>query len=204
MEKIVDLACKQVDIFKRERCFEIFNQHYLQIVKKGKKRQQDYRVDLISLSPESERVLNIALHWAGLALFFLLSDIGLIFYMLDHQDSNNLVMMVVAVLVLTLMTAGSIYLLLYNSDRSEVFSTRFAGIPLVEIWVANPDKDVFNYLVEEIKNGILKVSAKHDLPVDKLQAGEMKMLRRLSEQGVLTRNDYEKAKATLFNVSDSG
>ena len=42
-----------------------------------------------------------------------------------------------------------------------------------------------------------------NVPEDKQLTGEMKMLRRLSEEGVVSKADYEKAKAKLFSGFDS-
>lgn len=42
-----------------------------------------------------------------------------------------------------------------------------------------------------------------NVPEDRQLTGEMKMLRRLSDDNVISKADYEKAKAKLFTGFDS-
>ena len=42
-----------------------------------------------------------------------------------------------------------------------------------------------------------------DIDDEKQLTGEMKMLRRLSDQGVISKKDYENAKTKLFSGFDS-
>lgn len=42
-----------------------------------------------------------------------------------------------------------------------------------------------------------------DVAEDKQLTGEMKMLRRLSDDGIISKKDYEKAKTKLFSGFDS-
>ena len=85
----VNINYSQIDRFKRERLFEAFDKHYLRIIKKRSKRQQEYTVDLIALSPEGKRVTFIAWKWLGLAVLFLLVFVSSVYYLTGHFDLDH-------------------------------------------------------------------------------------------------------------------
>ena len=57
--------------------------------------------------------------------------------------------------------------------------------------------------ITAIEKRIKKFRSHMDVSDEKQLTGEMKMLRRLSDAGVISKKDYEKAKAKLFSGFDS-
>ena len=198
MANDVDLNYSQVDRLKRERLFEAFNSHYLRISSKSSKLQQEYTVDLIALSPEGKRVTYIAWKWLGLAVLFLLAAGGSAYYLAGHFDMDHALALLPVTIVSLLLSAASAYKLFCTSERKYVFYTNYAGHPVVEILIDKPDRKGFDAFIEALRERISQIAISHHISKDGLQAGEMKMLRRLSEKNILTSGEYEKAKAKIF------
>ncbi len=194
----VNINYSQIDRFKRERLFEAFDKHYLRIIKKSSKRQQEYTVDLIALSPEGKRVTFIAWKWLGLAVLFLLAFVSSGYYLTGHFDLDHALYVLPVTIVSLLLSGASVYRLFCTSERKYVFYTSFGGHPLVEILINKPDKKGFDAFIEALRERICQIALSHKIPKDSLQAGEMKMLRRLTEKSILTSDEYEKAKVKIF------
>ena len=194
----VNINYSQVDRFKRERLFETFDTHYLRISSKSSKQQQEYTVDLIALSPEGKRVTFIAWKWLGMAVLFLLVAVSSVYYLASHFDMNHALALLPVTIVSLLLSGASIYKLFYISERKYVFYTNYAGHPLVEILLDKPDKKGCDAFIEALRERICQIAISHKILKGSLQAGEMKMLRRLSEKNILTSDEYEKAKAKIF------
>lgn len=195
----VNINYSQVDRFKRERLFEAFDTHYLRISSKSSKRQQEYTVDMIALSPEGKRVTLIAWKWLGMAVLFLLVAVSSVYYLASHFDLDHALALLPVTIVSLLLSGASAYRLFCMSERKYVFYTNYAGHPLVEILLDKPDKKGFDEFIEVLRERICQIALSHKIPKDSLQAGEMKMLRRLSEKNILTSDEYEKAKIKIFS-----
>jgi hypothetical protein len=71
------------------------------------------------------------------------------------------------------------------------------------MWANQPTRDEVNRFAEALEARIENLTEKHNLEVSTQLAGEMRMLRRLHQEGHLRRADYEAAKQTLLSRSDS-
>ena len=76
-------------------------------------------------------------------------------------------------------------------------------MPIVILCVGKPSKKSFSSFIEKIEKRIKKFREHMALDTEKQLTGEMKMLRRLSEDGVISTRAYEDAKAKLFSGFDS-
>ena len=94
--------------------------------------------------------------------------------------------------------AGCFYKAWKGTSQKQVFHSRGANVPLIELAINNPSKKIFDDFVGKVEELIqssregLVISSNNQL------AGEMKMLRRLSEDGVLSASVYKKAKDGLL------
>ena len=95
-------------------------------------------------------------------------------------------------------TTICLILLWLSSSRKQVFYTRHGHIPLLEIWVGQPNGKSFRKYVKLLKERIEEAQAKSGLDNEQQLTGEMKMLRRLADENVINKDLYEKAKASLF------
>ena len=90
-----------------------------------------------------------------------------------------------------------------HSSRKQIFYSRNANIPIIELSVGKPTKSSFYDFVNKIEQRIKKFRDHMDIAEDKQLIGEMKMLRRLSDDGIISNTLYEAAKSKLFKGFDS-
>jgi hypothetical protein len=60
----------------------------------------------------------------------------------------------------------------------------------------------YRSFIEQLNSYIQKTRTFWQLKLDQQIAGEMRMLRRLAGEGVITQRDYDQAKGRLFGVSN--
>lgn len=171
----------------------------LQISNKGKKENQTYSVDILSLKDKSKKSLFIAWKWLIVSISFLLVTLLLLKVLPDYLSANkNLYLGIILLAGIT----GSLFSLIKFWKKTlmkQIFYSRNAHVPIITLCAGKPDKKTFGSFVELIENRIEKFRSHMDIAEDKQLTGEMKMLRRLSDKGVISKKVYEKAKAKLFS-----
>lgn len=78
-----------------------------------------------------------------------------------------------------------------------------AGVPIIELIVNKPSKEQFLSFIDYVEHRIKEYRLHMNIAEDKQLIGEMKMLRRLSDTGVISKKSYESAKSKLFSGFDS-
>ena len=189
---------RQEDVLGRERRFELFNDRYVRIFRARKKQDVEYTIDLLALAPGSER--KIRFHWKWLSsAFAALAVCSLATFVLFRQPSGERILYIAPILLIGLAAClGAFYQFFATSQRCQVFSSRFAGVPLVELLVNRPDAARFKAFVQDLEIRIDLVSEKTHLTEHELKAGEMRMLRRLASRGVINNKAYNHAKSLIL------
>ncbi len=193
----------QRGLFTGERRFQLRDDRYLFIQVKGVKKEKNFQIDLMALNPKSKHKLTIAWRWllatgiTLLTLFLALHimphffGIALDAYALPFTISLSLLAFIFAVVGIS------------ASYRELIFVSCFGKHPLVRLLTNKPDRKTFQDFTRHLENCIEKLSQHVRLDTQRRLAGEIKMLRRLAKNGVLSIKDYENLKAHLFKLSDS-
>lgn len=171
----------------------------LQIINKSKKINQAYSIDILSLADKSEKIFFIAWKWLIASLSFFLIMLLLLKILPGFLDANKNIYLGS---VLLLGVVGSIFCFmkfLKNTSRKQVFYSRNALVPIVTLSLGNPSKKEFSNFIDAIENRIKKFRSHMDVSNEKQLTGEMKMLRRLCDDGIINKNVYEGAKEKLFS-----
>lgn len=175
----------------------------LQVAHNGKKKKKSFSVDILSLQDKSKKVFNIAWKWLAAGIIVFLLMLALLKLLPPYLgDNKNLFLGVIMLVGLT----GSIYSFFKfwkNTSRQQIFYSHNAHVPIVILCAGKPSKKTFSSFIDAIENRIKKFRKHMALDNEKQLTGEMKMLRRLSEDGIISSKDYEKAKAKLFSGFDS-
>ncbi len=175
----------------------------LQILNKGKKINQSYSVDILSLQDKSKKRLAIAWKWLMASIGFFLLMLVLLKVVPGYLSSNKNVYLAS---ILFAGTIGSIvcFILFWKQTSSkQIFYSRNAHVPIIILNAGKPHKKSFALFINTIEKRIKKFRSHMDVAEDKQLTGEMKMLRRLSDDGIISKKIYEKAKAKLFSGFDS-
>jgi len=175
---------------------QLKKQRELRVEKRSKRESTKYTIDLLALGDKSKQKVILGWQWfvAGLAAI-LLMIVCLNF--LPILEESTLYMAATYVLGLGV-GAACFYMAVKGTSRRQIFFSRNANIPLVELAINNPSKSEFNSFVKIVEKYIGSSREGLNISMNNQLAGEMKMIRRLSEEGVVSPSVYKKAKAVLM------
>ena len=189
---------RQEDVLRRERRFELFDEHFVRVTQTRKKQDVDYTIDLLALAPGSERTIHFNWKWL-LGACLALAVCAAATYALFRHPSAQRVLYIAPLLLIGLAAAlGAFYQFFATSQRCQVFASRYAGVPLIEVLVNRPDAARFKAFIQDLEIRIELIGQRSHLSENDLKAGEMRMLRRLAGRGVIADKAYDHAKALIL------
>jgi hypothetical protein len=175
----------------------------LQVSHNGKKKKKSFSVDILSLQDKSKKIFNVAWKWLASSIVFFALMLALLKFLPPYLGENkNLYLGIILLVGLV----GSIYSFIKfwkNTSQQQIFYSRNAHVPIVILSAGKPSKKTFSSFIDSIESRIEKFREHMSIDSEKQLTGEMKMLRRLSEDGVISVKDYENAKEKLFSGFDS-
>lgn len=175
----------------------------LQVSNNGKKTKQAYSVDILSLQDKSKKIISIAWKWLLACISSVLIMVLLLKFLPAYLTENKNIYLGVILLVGLLASVLSFIKFWKNTSQKQIFYSRNARVPIVILCAGKPSKKVFSSFIDYIEKRIKKFRSHMAIDEEKQLTGEMKMLRRLSDDGVISKKDYEKAKGKLFSGFDS-
>lgn len=197
MARTLTARLQQTNGPKDVRLFELFDRRFLRVrLANARKLLRDYAMDVVILAPGGRLEHSIERRWlwaAGIMALGLLGSVGA----LSLELGSLLMLLPLAGTLLTLLVL-SLALLLRSRRKVLVFDSRFAGIPLVEIVVNQPDKKTYKAFVETLTSNIETQVHSRELNDNHLRAGELRTLRKLLEQQIIDSADYDTAKQFLL------
>jgi hypothetical protein len=198
-----EIILKQRNAFGFDIQIKLVDGRELQIVKKGKKIEQVYSIDILSLQDKSKKVICIAWRWLIAGVLSLLFMLILIKVLPGYLNENKNLYLSIVLLIGVIVGIVCFIKFWKQSSKKQIFYSRNAKVPLIILSVGNPTKKTFSSFINLIEKRIKKFRSHMKVEEDKQLTGEMKMLRRLSDDGVISKKDYEKAKSKLFSGFDS-
>ncbi len=186
------------------RKITIFNgNHCYQSIKNKHKRKYRYRVDIAYLNPHPFREHNIASIWLYLSVALLTISVllGLIGWYNNGFDTSLVVYYSTAIVVAVSAMVITLLLFAHNTYDKVIFKTHFGNIKVIELINKYPDKDEFRQFIRRFIIQIKKAKAKKSFTTSKFLTQEIKEIRRLRDEKVVTENEYQSAKAIIFKHS---
>lgn len=156
-----------------------------------------YCIDVIALRDESQRKLKLGWQWLVAGLVMALVTVGAVEF-LPVLSSDTLFHYLAYVVGLGA-SAACVFMAWKTTSAKQVFYSRNADVALVEMFAGKPSKKEFSEFIEKVEESIRAIQEKMNLSMKNQLAGEMRMLRRLTEEGVLSASDYRKAQAELLS-----
>lgn len=175
----------------------------LQVSNRGKKSKQAYSVDILSLQDKSKKIFSIAWKWLAASIGFFLISILLLKFLPAYLTANKNLYLGLILLVGLVGTIYSFIKFWKNTSQQQIFYSRNAHVPIVILCAGKPSKKTFSSFIDSIEKRIEKFRSHMAIDDEKQLTGEMKMLRRLSDDGIISKKDYENAKAKLLGGFDS-
>ncbi len=186
------ITLNQRGAFSRLRQFALINGRQLRITLPA---GQGYSIDVLALAPAGRHRFTIPWPWLALLLLGVGASVLTIQFL---NDLSNRAVYFGMLATGGLFAALGALMFFKGLVRWRVFVSRHAHVPLLSVLVNQPDRKSFRTFIAELEQAIASASAQADIPKDKQIAGETRMLRRLSEEGVLTPAVYEQAKTKLL------
>ena len=184
---------------------EVLNDRYGRITKRRWHTAREYAIELATLLPDPIHNLYLAWRWLAASGGALLVMLGFIAYLKFSSNEPSLLVTAGTIAALLALTALFLYLFVILSKRRIIFHARYSGTPLVEIPIPLRNRHKGNSFATEfshlVQSNLARLTRLDHTDQD-LRAGELRMLRRLSEEGAIARATYDKAKQLLLRASD--
>ncbi|MCW9024201.1 MAG: hypothetical protein OQK73_05920 [Gammaproteobacteria bacterium] len=193
----------QKRLFNSEREFKLSKQRLLKIrIRSFRGRSSRYCIDLLALDPTGKRQIHFAWSWliaAGIVggLAFVL---GVLQGWLEDTTLQQGLQALAALGAIS--TIALLFFFFTRSSFERVYTAYYSDIPLVRLLNNLPDKEQFKQFTEQLESLITQLHEHHNMSVETQLAGEMKMLRRLVKEKIVSTDVYEKAKNELFRVTN--
>ena len=93
-------------------------------------------------------------------------------------------------------------MLILNFSRKRIFFTAYSRVPLFDILIGKPDQQTYKAFLNTFETCMQTTRSEWKLKDEQQIAGEIRMLRRLANEGVIAQKAYEEAKDSLFAMSN--
>ena len=201
MPKEINATLQQQGQLGQVREYQIVNGKELRIIHGLGAKQRVYLVHLLALADKSRVRFNIAWGWFYLAVGCF---VGLVIYLLAKSlfsiNSGMIEFAIIGALVLGIVLG--LILVIANFSRVRVFYSRHSSIPLFDLYISKPNQQAYKAFLHHLNDYIEKTRTFWQLKLDQQIAGEVRMLRRLASDGIISQRDYDRAKDRLFGISN--
>jgi hypothetical protein len=201
MPREVNATLRQKGSYGQTLEYQILDGKELRVATTYKNRQSVYLVSLLALQESGKAHFHFAWRWliaaaipAGLlGIFVLLQAVaGLEAGIYAFPLTGGLSLLILAFLIL----------FFTNTCRLREYLSRHAGVRLFQIRTGNPSHRECKAFIEVLEAYIQKCRDFWQLTMEQQLAGELRTLRRLAQEKVISRDDYEQAKTQLFSLSN--
>lgn len=201
MPSEVNAHLKQQGSYGQQREYQIVNGRSIRVAVGSKGKHKVFTVPMLALAEKSKPRLHIAWAWLWLAVCGVLA-IPIYLYLKSMLGLKTSSYDFVIIAGLTVAALIGFVMLAVNFSRKRVFFTAYSKVPLFDILIGKPDYHGYKQFLHVLEGCLQKTRAFWDLKVEQQIAGEMRMLRRLASEGVISQKVYEQAKDKLFSISN--
>ncbi len=194
------LELKQNKWFAGERQFRFKDKTTLNIISRTLKTHKEYLIDIVALDPKIKSHFIFAKR--PLISFIVFVNISLIFYLTSALDSLPAAYKswLIAAAIISTLVSLIIFMVFTRHDR--VFVSRHSKVPLIHFYNGLPNKKIFKQFIKFVQAESQQRFDHLKLNLQQQCAGELKTIRRVLEQGIITTRQYDRAKNKLLNLSD--
>lgn len=190
---------------------DIYINHSLHIVNpkafaldffKSKDKEQ-HHVNLTYLDPKPDRLVHMAWQWfvnglAAIAWAFVIIYVGEYTDFFISHDA-----MLPAGILLGTFGIISFMIFYYKTQDKIVYKSCFGQVPVMELFHM-PRNEAYNKFIDTFEASIYMAQQGSRMSMKHRLAGELKLLRRMSENGSIAQTDYENARGEIFSHKEYG
>lgn len=183
-----------------KRLFEIYNNKFIKVTTNNILKNSSYHLNLSLLAPWPVRHRNISWQWLMAVFYFSLTTLAYTAYLFYFQESSKLERLLPFIVVFLLLSLGSFLMFLYQSPNVIEFKSRYGNCVVLSLLYNNPNRKEFKEFIEEIK--LRSLTASQAIKIDKSQMLdiEMKELKRMRNEGVISQHHYADAKERILKI----
>ncbi|VAX13096.1 hypothetical protein MNBD_GAMMA24-1903 [hydrothermal vent metagenome] len=193
-EKIINRKLLQKTSSNGEiRCFEILNDHFIRAKKNNLLGEQSYTLKLNMLQPWPVHQQRFSCRWMMSLIYFALTLLAYGVFIFLHPDAQILQRLLPFVIILLLLSLGSLLMFIYHSPNVMEFHSRYGNCALLHILHNKPSKKECRKFTDELKTRILLTSQDANLDKKQMLEFEREELTRLFEEGVIGKENHAAA-----------
>lgn len=180
---------------KGEVELQIFNDFYLCVKERPLQGARQFKMEIATLNPLAIKSEELAVHWLAAAL---IAGLGGCFFIYSLFSGSEPLMSLLGMVIAAGISATFTALYFYHSKRKWIVETRNALYPLVSVpYHKHQEKEVWAF-IESLQQAIERNVTSKRYNSEELFVGELRMLRRLAKNRVLSETLYDQAKAYMM------
>lgn len=191
---------------KKKKCkyvFEHYNEHYLHVSEIRKRRTFSYDIDLAVMKPDSHYEMTVPWNWLVASAVGIGVLVGTLTHLFFHMSLKKILLLSPFLVVVVTFIILSLRSFIRGYERKRVFLSRYAAYPILQIPVDTRRKGRIYRFIAHLEHCTEMSINKRRIPDEVLQAGEMKTLRRLANEGLISKSQYNTAKNRIFKNLDN-
>lgn len=177
----------------------VFNgSHCYQLIKNKHQRKIKFRINISYLNPRPIRQHKVAWKWVLIAIPFLLVSLIMVYAGLfseTFEPSSNFLYVLIGI---SLFSVICMLMAIHRSYDKWAFISEYGNVNLIELLNNQPDAVSFKVFIEQMTLQIRKAKQAKNKPLSESLAGELRDLRRLKDETVISETQYESAKQLIF------
>ncbi|MBI1422539.1 MAG: hypothetical protein GC149_03660 [Gammaproteobacteria bacterium] len=201
MSSEVNAHLRQQGCYGQQREYQIVKGRHIRIAIGSKTKHKIFNVPMLALAEKSKLRLHIAWAWLWLAACGLVA-IPVYLLIKSGLGLNARILDFVILAALVAAALVGLVMLARNFARKRVFFTAYSKVPLFDILISKPDHQSYKDFLDILESYLHQNRSEWNLKTDQQIAGEIRMLRRLAGEGVISQKVYEAAKDRLFSISN--
>jgi hypothetical protein len=183
----------QAGKFGQQRRFEFIGGRRLRVSERSGRKSRSYVIDIVAIDPHGRTSVHVPWNWLGLVIAGITA--ALIGWLVLQPGGAALSLVL---LVSGLASVAGLIMMVRGISKRRVFVSCHARVPLLELVLDQPDRTRFNNFVAHLEQRIADAHQQSKLDEGQHVAGELRMLRRLTEVGVFEPDIYQRAKSRLL------
>ena len=181
-----------------QQLIQIYDSHFVNVTEKTRKRSRSFMVNLALLNDKPGRIRNIEPKFLISALVM-----GVLAYMAFYLKSKGIDYFSSSYVYagIALLATGSIISVILTArsfTNTWVFETARGRIPLIALFHNHPNKQQFHQFISEMINHIVMAKSEIRLSESQIMPLEVGEHRRLRDEGIISKPQYELAKANIL------
>jgi len=180
--------------------FRIYDHKFLQVLSFKNNIQQQYWINLAYVNSKIDRKIIVNKLW--LWFFLILASFASAAFYLPYPEtieSYSRYRIPISILLITLASLSLVTLFAKTRSVVNLRSSNGAA-PMVEILYNNPNKAAYNHFLRQLAESVHIAQSNNDIDDSQKLAAELKDHRRLRDQGILSSDNYNKAKELIFSL----